>query len=121
MISIRPIRLSLFLAAIAITLTLASLFSVYLGVVTIEDRSIAQFSKIYIRIFDVNGEANIPTWFSSLLLVLNSFILAIIAIRTKAQQGRYYTQWFVLAVVFLYLSIDEAALLHEMVEKSRFN
>ena len=117
MISIRPIRLSLFLAAIAITLTLASLFSIYLGVLTIEDQSMARFSKIYIRIFDLNGEANIPTWFSSLLFILNSFILAIIAIRTKAKQGRYYTQWFVLSFVFLYLSIDEAALLHEMVEK----
>ena len=117
MITIRPLKFSLLLGVIAITLTLASLLSIYLGIVTIEDQSFAELRKIYIRLFDLNREANIPTWFSSFLLILNAFILAIIAIRTKAQQGSYYIQWFVLAVIFLYLSIDEAALLHEMVEK----
>lgn len=117
MIRIRPLPLCVLLATIALTLTLKSLVSIYLGVVTFEDRSSAELSKIYIRLFDLNREANIPTWFSSFLLIVNAFILAIIAVRTKAQQGPYHIQWFVLAVIFMYLSIDEAALLHEMVEK----
>ena len=102
---------------IAIALILASLLSTYLGTVTVENQPYVDLRKIYIRLFDVNKEANIPTWFSSLLLILNSFILAIIAVRTKAQKGPYYTKWFVLAAIFLYLSIDESALLHEMTEK----
>ncbi|MGI9538015.1 MAG: hypothetical protein ACR2PB_13170 [Desulfocapsaceae bacterium] len=117
MITIRPLNLSLLLGVIAIILALASLLSVYLGTVTIENQSFVNLRNIYIRLFDLNREANIPTWFSSILLVLNAFILAIIAIRTKAEQGSYYTQWFVLAAIFLYLSIDESALLHEMTEK----
>jgi len=117
MITIRPLTSSLWLLIIAVVLTLASILSTYLGTLTIEDQSFVELSKIYIRLFELNREANIPTWFSSLLLILNAFILAIIAIRTKAQQGPYYTQWFVLAAIFLYLSIDESALLHEMVEK----
>lgn len=102
---------------IAIVLILASLLSTYLGTVTVENQPFVDLRKIYIRLFDLNREANIPTWFSSLLLILNAFILAIIAVRTKAQQDPYHTQWFVLAVIFLYLSIDESALLHEMTEK----
>ena len=117
MITIRPLTLSLVLGVIAIALTLASLVSIYFGTLTIENQSFVELSKIYIRLFDLNWEANIPTWFSSLLLILNAFILAIIAIRTKALQGPYSTQWLVLAAIFLYLSIDESALLHEMTEK----
>ena len=117
MITIRPLTLSLLLGVIAIALTLASLVSIYLGTLTVENQPFVDLRNIYIRLFDLNREANIPTWFASLLLTLNAFILAIIAMRTKAQQGPYYTQWFVLAAIFLYLSIDESALLHEMTEK----
>ena len=117
MITIRPLILSLLLGVIAIALTLASLVSIYLGTLTVENQPFVDLRNIYIRLFDLNREANIPTWFVSLLLTLNAFILAIIAMRTKAQQGHYYTQWFVLAAIFLYLSIDESALLHEMTEK----
>ena len=117
MIIVRPLTLSLLLLMIAIVLILASLLSIYLGTVTVENQPFVDIRKIYIRLFDLNREENIPTWFSSLLLILNAFILAIIAIRTKAQQGPYYTQWFVLAAIFLYLSVDETAQLHEMVVK----
>ena len=117
MIRIHPLPLCVFLATITIALSLASLLAIYLGIVTIEDRTFAELSKIYIRLFDLNREANIPTWFSSFLLILNAFILAIVAIPTKARQGPYFAQWFVLAVLFVYRSIDEGALLHEMLEK----
>ena len=117
MIRIRPLTLTLLLAMIATALVLASLLSTYLGTVTVENQPYVDLRNIYQRLFDVNKEANIPTWFSSLLLVLNAFVLGIIAVRTKAQQGPYHTQWFVLAAIFLYLSIDESALLHEMTEK----
>ena len=117
MIRIRPLTLTLLLAMIATALVLASLLSTYLGTVTVENQPYVDLRNIYKRLFDVNKEANIPTWFSSLLLVLNAFVLGIIAVRTKAQQGPYHTQWFVLAAIFLYLSIDESALLHEMTEK----
>ena len=116
MITVRPLFSSLFLLITAIILILASILSIYLGTLTIENQFV-EIRKNYIRLFDLNREANIPTWFSSLLFMLNAFILAIIAILTKARQGPYYTQWFVLAVIFLYLSIDESALLHEMAEK----
>lgn len=117
MITVRPLTLSLLLLMIAIVLILASILSTYLGTVTVENQPFVDIRNIYIRLFELNGEANIPTWFSSLLLILNAFILAIIAIRTKAQLGPYSAKWFVLAVIFLYLSIDESAQLHEMVEK----
>ena len=117
MITIRPLPSSLLLLMIAVVLTLASIMSTYLGTLTIENQSFLELSKNYIRLFELNREANIPTWFSSFLLTLNAVILVIIAIRTKAKQGPYSAQWFVLAAIFLYLSIDESALLHEMTEK----
>jgi len=64
--------------------------------------------------FDLNGEANIPTWYSSSALLLASALLAMIAIVKLQWQETYARHWVGLAAVFLYLSIDEAARFHEM-------
>lgn len=63
--------------------------------------------------FNLNEENNIPTYFSSLLLLTSSALLAIIA-RWKADIGdEFQRHWTALAIIFLYLSIDEMATLHE--------
>lgn len=65
--------------------------------------------------FDVGQEANIPTWYSSFTLLLCSFLLATIAAVKKRNDDRYTLHWGVLSVVFLLLSVDEVAELHEIV------
>jgi len=63
--------------------------------------------------FDLNSENNIPTWYSSSALLLASALLAMIALVKLQWQETYARHWVVLAVIFLFLSIDEAASLHE--------
>jgi hypothetical protein len=62
---------------------------------------------------DLDRENNIPTWFSSALLATASVLLFFIA-RAKAELREPHVRyWLGLALVFLYLSVDETASLHE--------
>jgi hypothetical protein len=58
-------------------------------------------------IFGVIYEGNIPSWFSALLLFIAASCAALIAVVEK----RFY--WGLLAFVLAYMSMDEAAELHE--------
>jgi hypothetical protein len=67
-----------------------------------------------IRVFDLDAEANIPTWYSSSTLLLCALLLAIIGHAKKGHHDLYARHWQVLALVFLYLSLDETARIHEL-------
>ncbi len=64
------------------------------------------------RVFSFSDEKNIPTLFSSFGLIFCAALLGVIAVRRK-KSGSSYLPWSGLAVVFLFLSIDETASLHE--------
>ena len=64
-------------------------------------------------LFNVARENNIPTWYSSFQLLLCSILLATIAAFTVRRGHRYASHWAVLSAVFLLLSLDEVASLHE--------
>jgi hypothetical protein len=64
------------------------------------------------RLFNLDREANIPTWYSTALLLLSSLALGLISLATWGRE-RFAGYWLGLAVIFAYLSADEAAMLHE--------
>lgn len=108
-IEISPRRVGRALALGALALLLAHVavqFSVYrLG----HDRLWG-----FVYLFDLDREFNIPTWYSSFLLLICSVLLATIAAARKMQADRYTRHWSVLAVIFLYISLDETASIHEL-------
>ena len=61
------------------------------------------------RFFDLDAEANLPTWWSSVTLAFCALLFAVLARRERA--GR----WSALAGVFVLLSADEIAGAHEAV------
>jgi len=63
--------------------------------------------------FDLNMEQNIPTWYSSSMLLLCSLLLAAIAV--SAKRSGYGLYWKGLFFVLLFMSIDEATAIHEKV------
>lgn len=71
--------------------------------------------KFISNLFDVDKEMNIPTYFSSLILLFSSFLFLIIAKATKKGIGKYYINWLFLSLVFFCLSADEFMSLHEQV------
>jgi len=64
------------------------------------------------RLFDFNTEQNIPTLYSSVALLLASLLLGFIAWMHKRAHAAYVL-WAILAVIFLFLSIDETSAIHE--------
>jgi hypothetical protein len=67
----------------------------------------------FATLFNLNEEANPAAWYASFTLLVSSVLLGIIAFDKCAQRDRYAWHWAVLALVFLYLSIDEGSRLHE--------
>ena len=63
--------------------------------------------------FDVGSEANLPSYFSALNLLLASCLLALVAGHKRGETPNLTRYWIVLASIFLYMSIDEAATIHE--------
>ena len=72
----------------------------------------------YLRIFYLDGEINIPTWFSVFLFIFASFLLYNIYIYKKDKGDIHYKKWRFLSFIFLVLSIDEASSIHEIIGHS---
>ena len=74
----------------------------------------AEIRESFVRLFFLDYEANVPTWYSSSILLLCAALLTVITLAKRGASDRYTLHWCILALGFLYLSLDEAALLHEM-------
>ncbi|MGE5927321.1 MAG: hypothetical protein ACM357_08200 [Gemmatimonadota bacterium] len=66
------------------------------------------------RLFNLNEEGNVPTWFAATTLLLSAGLFAIIWRTARATGERYARHWGFLALVFLFIAIDEAASIHEL-------
>jgi hypothetical protein len=69
----------------------------------------AHISTAFNRIFNLDIEANAPSFFSSLLFLCATVLLYIISLR--AESGK--VKWRLLSFVFLFLCLDEAVSIHE--------
>jgi len=67
----------------------------------------------FARMFNMDVEANIPAWFSAMALLLCAGLLFLVAAARRQQADRFATHWLVLALLFVFLSADEAAGIHE--------
>ncbi len=60
-----------------------------------------------------NGEANFVAWLSSLILLISSILLFLIAFSKKQSKDLFSKHWKWLAIIFLIMAIDETAQIHE--------
>lgn len=67
----------------------------------------------FVPLFNLDREGNIPTWFSSMLLLTCAATMAVIGRARRAEGDRTAWRWSGLAALFLFLALDEAAALHE--------
>ncbi len=68
-----------------------------------------------LTLFDVGEERSIPTWFESILFLLCSILLAVITVAKRQRGDRFSLHWGVLSIIFLLLSMDEVATIHEII------
>ncbi len=71
------------------------------------------FRGVFIRLFHLGQENNIPIWFAIFILTVSSILLGMIYWVKKQEGDLYQRYWLMLAIIFLALSIDEAASIHE--------
>jgi hypothetical protein len=103
-ITFEPKKVVTVLGAIVIFLILANM----VGIV-----SKYFFGSHRIGLFDIDREGNIPTLYSAVTELLCAGLLAIIATARKRQEKRDYLYWAGLAIIFLFLAIDDGVALHE--------
>jgi len=106
-------RVTLALIVVVLFLTLASLGQHFLDYLwSREGWADEGLIAVPLR-FNVGEEANVPTWYSSFILLLSSLLLAVIAAFKKSQADRYTLHWIVLSAISLVMAVDETAMLHE--------
>ncbi len=71
------------------------------------------------HLFDLNGEANLPAWYSSALLLTAAGLLAVTWRGTAAEARGERRAWAALAAVFVFLAADETAEIHELLNPLR--
>lgn len=76
------------------------------------NHEIEEVPWLIFQLFDLDEENNLPTWFSSFLLLNNSVVMYLFK---KMDAGKSQFHWYLLSVGFLILSIDEVAGMHESI------
>lgn len=106
-----PVTLRVRPIAIALVVIAAGLATAHLAVHTLATLQVLTYDGRIVRAFDMDAEASIPTWFNMMLLVGIAVLLGATAIATEKGHARRW--WWLLAVAFAYLSLDEGSALHE--------
>jgi hypothetical protein len=65
--------------------------------------------------FSLDQEANVPSWFSSALLLTAAAMLAVVALDALARKTRWGRHWAGLSFVYVVLSLDETSEIHERI------
>ncbi len=63
---------------------------------------------------NVDSELTPASWFQSMLLLSCAVLLALAALAAYRTKTRYVGHWIFLSLAFVYISIDEAAAIHEL-------
>jgi hypothetical protein len=76
-------------------------------------RYVLRSRSVLVDYFSLSVEHNVPTWWSSSLLLACSIVLVAITATKTRRAGDHKTRWAVLAAIFCYMSLDELAQIHE--------
>lgn len=101
------------LVMLTLALTALSIITEFLVEVTLLGSS--QLLLIdFLNLFAVSLEGSIPTWYATILLFVAAMILAVIGFIKWRDTDRFRWYWSLLALGFVYLSMDEGAAIHEI-------
>lgn len=67
------------------------------------------------ELFDLNGEANLPAWYTGLLWLFAALSALGVAVQVRLRRERHAGYWQSLSILFLFMSLDESAQLHERI------
>lgn len=100
-------------AGLLLALSLATRYGAYRVELARPGSAQVDAAKAVMRLFDVNIESNVPTWYSSALLLGCAVLAGLLAALARRAGSRDAGAWTGLAAVLALLSLDEIAVLHE--------
>ena len=120
-VKVNPKKVLIILLVIAVILVSLSIWGQHIkyfpGSIDIRGPIHEYFLDLLMSTFYMDNEANIPTYFNTILLFIPAALLAIIGSWKKSEGDKFRYAWIGLSLVFLFLSIDEASVLHETLIK----
>ena len=114
LIVIRPKKTAIYLFNVAVFLFVFNLIGIFFQKILGE---VNFFTNALVYVFDASEENNVPTFFSSFILLLASTILFITYLISKQQAQKNKKYWLLLSFIFVFLSMDEAISIHEQFNK----
>jgi len=67
----------------------------------------------FLWLFNVESEQSIPTYYSVINLLLASILLIVVYFYERNMQSKHSKYWLFLSLLFVFLSMDESASIHE--------
>jgi hypothetical protein len=107
--TLSPKKLALTLTVIVICLTVG-----HIAVQCVKFFGGYEYQMGLLPLLDLEQEGNLPSWYSSTTLLLCSLLLLQIGQTKRLAGDRYAAYWLGLAAIFFFLSVDEAAGIHEL-------
>lgn len=100
---------------LGLALAAATIFFTTAGAAIVVAKFTYGFDRVYglYHLFDLGSDSSVPTWYASFALLLCSALLALHAVASHRAGNRRAPYWWLLALIFLLLSVDEVARLHE--------
>jgi hypothetical protein len=112
-----PLKIVFWLFLIFTVLVILHLILQYLNMVVYQEQHGLIFELS--NRFDFDDEVSLPSWYSFIILFLVSASAAFAYLLENSPKKRF--AWLVLAILYLLMSIDEAAGLHEFVLQTMHN
>lgn len=101
-------NLKLTLVILALIIAVLHIFSVILNI-----NSSSETSMTFLKWFDLDNEANVPTVYSGLLLGCCAYICLVLTNQKNNLAERL--RWIFLSLLFFYLAFDELLVIHETI------
>ena len=112
---LRAERVAFFLGTIMAVLVIAHVAAMQANfnpALTLKER--LGFEYWQVAVFDLDEEESFGTWFSSGILMVAAVLLFHQARVVRAEGASWHTWWVVLGIGFCFLSLDEVAGMHEL-------
>jgi hypothetical protein len=106
----------LLMAIIAVILVVISAFVTPQGDELLEKKASLSYSIMSepSRVFNIDQEANIPTWFTAVVALYLAMMASMIASVVKSQGKKMAWAWRGIALMGIYIAMDEVAGFHEL-------
>lgn len=112
-LTLSPKRFARFLLYVAVALVAIGLLVIPIYGLQAASPEKAELWRKLAHLVSVDAEMNPQTYFSSMILLISSILLGIIAIARQRDRAPFVRHWQILAGLFLYLSMDEILMIHD--------